>query len=280
MEGDKLAHAGLPPSIFRLLPFSNSQQRNTLLMKPIKSSEHPAPTSSLLSLALSPLRVIGQLLHRLVRPVHEQVTDQPISGEQPSTIPAHLMWDGVPLQLPADGVGPLFHRRYWVDIARPKASAKALMEVVQRDVATFAPAELAKFEKVTGSPDAMALGDEYAIEMLGPWNGAVRVIEVTPTSFCLVTLEGHPEAGQICFRAEPAPSAPSSLRFSILSWARSRDMLVSLSYHEGQVGKVVQQNVWVTFCERVVEASGGELIGEPMVLTEERTFKGEVIPVG
>lgn len=249
-------------------------------MKQTKPAEHPAPSSSFLSIALSPFMVLGQLVQRLRHPVREQVTDQPTSGEQPRTIPAHLLWDGVPLQLPADGVGPLFHRRYSVDIARPKLSAKALMSMIQRDVAAFAPAELADFTKASGDPQRMALGDEYAIEMLGPWNGAVRVVEVTPSSFCFATLEGHPEAGQICFQVEALPNTRSDLRFSIRSWARSRDMLVSLSYHEGQVGKVVQQNAWVTFCERVVEASGGELIGEPTVLTEERSFEGEVVPIG
>jgi hypothetical protein len=248
-------------------------------MKPVNSDQHPAPISSPLSLLLSPFQLIGQLIYRRLRPVRSYTTNQPISHEQPQPVPSELYWDGVRLQLPSDGVGPLFHRRYWVDIAHAKQRPETVMALIQENVGAFAPPELAKFTKVKGHPQQMAVGDEYAIEILGPWNGAVRVIEVNPRSFAFVTLEGHPEAGQICFQIGSSPVAPRTLRFSIMSWARSRDMLVSLTYHEGGVGKVVQENVWVAFCEKVIEACGGEIIGEPNVVTEEREFKEEVVPL-
>jgi hypothetical protein len=56
-------------------------------------------------------------------------------------------------------------------------------------------------------------------------------------------------------------------------------MLVSLSYHEGKIGKVIQENAWVTFCERVVKASGGTQVDEVQVATEERDDDGEVVPI-
>lgn len=201
------------------------------------------------------------------------------SGAQPDAVPSELAWDGIPLQLPAEGVGPLFHRRYQVDIAQPRLDAKALMSQVQRDVAAFSPPELAEFKKVKGAPQQMAIGDEYDIRILGPWNGSVRVSDVAPTAFTMITLQGHPEAGQIRFELKPHPEQRGALRFQILSWARSRDMLVSLSYHEGKLGKEVQKNTWLSFCEQVVAASGGQQIGEIAVATEEREFAGEVIPL-
>lgn len=210
--------------------------------------------------------------------VRERKQSQPLNPEQPRPVPVHLQWDDIPLQLPGDGVGLLFHRRYWADIAHPTMSAEAMIQRIKRDLRAFSPRKLAAFTKTKGSRTRMAVGDEYEIKMLGPWNGSVRVVEVTPTSFTFVTLKGHPEAGQICFRLQPHPDQPDTLRFEIMSWARSRDMLVSLAYHEGKVGKEVQKNAWVTFCERVVEASRGELLGEISVITEEREFVAEVIP--
>ncbi|MCV4939648.1 DUF1990 domain-containing protein, partial [Escherichia coli] len=78
-----------------------------------------------------------------------------------------------------------------------------------------------------GQPWEMRVGDEYDIRILGPWNGSVRVDEVGPTSFTLVTLKGHPEAGKIRFSAE---AAERTLCFRIESWARSRDGLVQFAY--------------------------------------------------
>jgi hypothetical protein len=185
-------------------------------------------------------------------------------------VPAHLSWRGRKLQLPADGDGPLFHRRYEVNIAGATVGVQLLFAQIVRDLPQFAPETLAKFKKVKGDASRMRVGDEYDIEILGPWNGAVRVSEVDDSSFTFVTLEGHPEAGQISFRLQ---QREQHILFAILSWARSRDMLVGLSYQQAQVGKEVQKEVWIEFCERVVEASGGEQIGDIEVITEEMPFE-------
>jgi hypothetical protein len=198
---------------------------------------------------------------------------------RPRPVPRRLMWGRQQVQLPGDGYGALFHRRYWVEIDRPKLGPRALMDLVKCDVGGFCPRLLADFTKSKGHPTLMQPGDEYKIVILGPWNGAVRVVEVKPASFTFVTLEGHPEAGQITFSARRHITRPRTLRFEIRSWARSRDMLVSLGYNEGKIGKEIQKNAWVAFCERVAEASGGTIRGEVQVATEEQGAKGEVVPV-
>lgn len=223
--------------------------------------------------------LLGQLLRMLRRRVREYRVGAGASAEQPRPVPAQLAWDGTPLQLPAEGFGPLFHRRYAIDIDQPRLNPRRLMARIQRQLADFAPRELADFKKVKGSRRRLRVGDEFDITILGPWNGSVRVAGVEADSFTLVTLRGHPEAGEICFRAVAHPERPQAMRFEILSWARSRDMLVGLSYHEGKVGKEIQKNVWLTFCERVLEASGGRQLGEIAVVTEEREFDGEVVPL-
>lgn len=197
----------------------------------------------------------------------------------PRPVPARLTRGGKRVQLPGDGHGPLFHRRYAVEFTSAGLGAEELMARVKAELADFSPSMLAKFEKCKGDPAVMREGDEYDITILGPWNGRVRVVEVTPTSFTFITLEGHPEAGEIMFTLEPLLRRRGALRFEICSWARSRDMIVGLTYKEVGVGKEVQKNAWVTFCERVVEASGGRRLGEVSVVTEEQRFDGEVIPV-
>ena len=198
---------------------------------------------------------------------------------RPRPIPRELLWGEHRLQLPGDGVGTLFHRRYSVLVKNPALGDRELMDHVKADLRQLSPKHLADFRKVRGHPRRMAVGDEYKIVIMGPWNGSVRVIEVTPTSFTFVTLKGHPEAGQITFALDRSDLRPGCVRFEINSWARSRDMLVSLGYEHAGIGKEIQKNAWVSFCQAVVAASGGEAAGEIEVVTEERTAGGEVIPI-
>ena len=101
------------------------------------------------------------------------------------------------------------------------------MERLAADPDNAAPTEFASFVKLHGEPGRMRVGDEYLVRMAGPWDGPVRVIERTPTSFRLVTLDGHLEAGQIRFCAEPRDGL---IEFEIESWARSSGRAVHLLY--------------------------------------------------
>src|SRR3954471_15765964 len=157
-----------------------------------------------------------------------------------------------------DGVGPLFHRRYAARVREPRLSPEELMGRLTRNLNEVAPTEFAVFQKVRGAEDTLRVGDEYVVRMPGPWDGPVRVVEVTPRSFRLATLAGHLEAGQIEFRAAPAPDG---LRFEIESWARSGDRLSNLLYHRLRMAKEVQLHMWTSFLERVAKMSGGRLTG-------------------
>lgn len=199
---------------------------------------------------------------------------------RPRPVPKALLWGKYQLQLPSEGVGTLFHRRYSLLIDQPRMSERELMDHIKAELSALSPRPLADFKKVSGDPDVMQLGDEYDIEILGPWNGGVRVTEVTNNSFTFVTLEGHPEAGQITFALTSEVTHPNTVRFEINSWARSRDMVVSLTYeHMGGIGKEIQKNAWVSFCENVAAASGGSPAGEVEVITEERDSSGKVVPL-
>jgi hypothetical protein len=104
------------------------------------------------------------------------------------------------IQTPADGVGPLIHRIYRTRIVGSAMTPESLMERLKQDLDRVAPSEFATFQKAEGE-GPLTLGDEYVVRMPGPWDGPVRVIDQTPTSFRLATLAGHLEAGQIEFRA-------------------------------------------------------------------------------
>jgi len=161
------------------------------------------------------------------------------------------------VQRPDDGAGPLFHRIYRARIREARMPPEELLTQVAANPDTVAPSEFASFKKVTGAPDSMAVGDEYVVRMPGPWDGPVRVIERTPTSFSFVTLDGHLEAGQIRFEAQ----AGELLEFRIESWARAGDRLSNLLYGRLRMSKEIQLHMWTSVLQRVAELSGGRLTG-------------------
>jgi Domain of unknown function (DUF1990) len=188
-------------------------------------------------------------------PMHRLEEEGTADVDGPPPLPPDS--DRSELQAADDGVGPLFHRRYRVRIRDSQVSAQELFAAVSADLDRVAPSEFASFQKVHGDERRMAVGDEYVVRMPGPWDGPVRVVEATPTSFRLVTLDGHLEAGQIRFGVEPGPQ----IVFSIESWARSADRFVHLLYDRVRMAKETQLHMWTSVLEGVAKLSGGRMTG-------------------
>jgi uncharacterized protein DUF1990 len=160
-------------------------------------------------------------------------------------------------ELQLDGVGPLFHRVYRARIRETDVAPEALIATITADPDRVAPSEFASFNKVLGDDGAMAVGDEYVVRMPGPWDGPVRVVARTPSSFRFATLDGHLESGQIEFSAR----RDGLLEFRIESWARAGDRLSNLLYDHLRMSKEIQLHMWTSVLERVAELAGGRLTG-------------------
>lgn len=155
-----------------------------------------------------------------------------------------------------DGVGPLLHRRYSVEVEGADLDAAQLMAVLQADPNDLVP-EAAVFDKTRGVRGTLAVGDEFRIRMPGPWDGPVRVARVTPTSFLLLTLGKHLEAGQIEFRSADGPAG--LLTFEIESWARPGDWFSHLLYNRIGIAREVQLTLWVQTCLAAAARAGGAM---------------------
>lgn len=191
-----------------------------------------------------------------ITPLHRRELAGTMDDDAPPPLPAGTSREEA--QLSDAGVGPLFHRRYEAVIVDPELSAEELMARLTADPNKAAPREFARFTKVLGQTGCMDVGDEYVVRMPGPWDGPVRVVARTPTSFRLVTLDSHLEAGQIEFRVA---AEDGNLRFTIESWARSGDELSRVMYQRLRMAKEVQFHMWTSFLERVVRIAGGRLPG-------------------
>jgi hypothetical protein len=193
------------------------------------------------------------------------------ADDAPPPLPDGITYDDA--QRVAHGTGPLFHRRYRAQIGGASLPPEELMARLQADPDCAAPSEFATFRKVSGPEGAMRPGDEYVVRMPGPWDGPVRVVEVSPRSFRFMTLTGHLEAGQIDFRVD---GDDGRIRFEIESWARSGDRLSDLLYDRMRMSKEIQLHMWTSFLERVIRMSGGKRDGGLRI----ETRRVEDVPAG
>jgi uncharacterized protein (UPF0548 family) len=108
--------------------------------------------------------------------------------------------------------------------------------------------------------------------MAGPLDGPVRVVERTARSFRLVTLDGHLEAGQIRFSAQPQDGV---VMFEIESWARSASRTVHLLYAYLRMAKEVQLHMWTSMLQRIAELAGGRVTGGITIETRRVTHRVE-----
>jgi uncharacterized protein DUF1990 len=189
-------------------------------------------------------------------PMHRAEVAGSAADDAPPPLPPGV--SDAEVQLPEHGAGPLFHRRYRARIRDAKYSPEELMALVSAGPDRVAPTEFASFQKVHGDERRMAVGDEFVVRMPGPWDGPVRVVDVQPTSFRLVTLDGHLEAGQIEFSAG---REGDRLVFRIESWARSGDRLSDLLYDHVRMAKEIQLHMWTSLLERVARLADGRITG-------------------
>jgi hypothetical protein len=159
-------------------------------------------------------------------------------------------------QLMNHGAGPLFHRRFTVRIDEPTMTAQELIATLATDLNQTVPSEVTSVDKQSGDSDDLTVGDEMTVRIPGPWDGPVRVVNRTETSFRFATLNNHMEAGQIEFRAR---SQDASLHFEIEAWARPCSPVVNLMYTHLRLAKEIQLNMWGRFCLATAHLAGGRV---------------------
>jgi hypothetical protein len=189
-------------------------------------------------------------------PMHRLEERGDPEADAPPPLPSTVGVDEV--QRADDGHGPLFHRRYRTRIRETAMTPEAVISRVAANPDCVAPTEFASFKKLRGEEGEMRVGDEYLVHMAGPWDGPVRVVERSPASFRLVTLDGHLEAGQIRFSAR---REDGMVVFEIESWARSAGPLVHLLYDRLRMAKEVQLHMWTSMLQRIADMAGGRVTG-------------------
>jgi len=188
-------------------------------------------------------------------PLHRR--EQPGSWEADGPPPLPPELDDERIQHVGEGAGPLLHRHYNGRIRDGGLDAAGLIAKLAADPNRVAPGTMAHFQKHTGEPGRMALGDEWLVRMPGPWDGPVRVVDLTPTSFRFATLDGHLEAGQIEWHAV---DEDGDVLFGVESWARSGDPVSHFMHNWLRMAKEVQLHMWTKVVEEATDLVDGRLV--------------------
>jgi hypothetical protein len=266
-EQDAPGEQGLPRGLAAFL----GRACSVLTTRPSNPHELEAPhwTTTLfrwsLGLALVTWRYLWQTtpLHR-----REEAGDV---HDLPPPLPEH--WVNERNQPLAHGAGPLFHRVFTICIDEPTMTAQELISTLAVDLNQAVPSEVTSVDKLSDRSGSLAVGDEIVVRMPGPWDGPVRVVDCTETSFRFATLDDHMEAGQIEFRARPRGR---SLQFEIEAWARPCSPMVNLLYTHLRLAKEIQLNMWVRFCLATAHIARGRVRGGVTIHTrvvEERHWR-------
>lgn len=202
----------------------------------------------------------------------ERTEDRADTSDLPPALPDGLV-DGY-LKTLEEGSGPLLHRRFRVLVRDTVTDAAELMDTITRDLDRAVPSEVTSFRKKRGRLGELRVGDEYRVRMPAPWDGPVRVVDRTPTSFRLATLAEHLEAGQIEFRAL---DTDDGLVFEIEVWSRPGDRAAAVVIDRLLVGKEIQLHMWTQFCLSVATIAGGHRDGPVRVHT--RRAEWPLLPV-
>jgi hypothetical protein len=198
-------------------------------------------------------------------PMHRSEGPGSVPDDMPPSLPPGSYDSDV--QRVQDGFGPLMHRSYVVRVREAEVSAGELIGAFAGRPNRAAPKEIGSFVKLRGEEGELRVDDEFTIRIPGPWDGPVRAVEVAPTGFSFVTLDGHLEAGRIRFSARDL--APGRLEVRIEAWARGGDRLSNLLFDRLPVNKEVQLHMWTSVLERLTRMSGGRRDG-PIDITTRR----------
>lgn len=163
----------------------------------------------------------------------------------------------------ATGTGPLLQRDYAAVFRADDCSPESVAKLVRERFVDFGPPETAAFKHEGTDKQTLEVGDELSIRIGGIMPCQVRVVHIDDLSLTLRTLDGHPEAGRISFKA--GRDSEGRLTFQIRSRARSGGWIHYVGFLV--LGRSMQARCWIRFIGRVVTTCGGKFDGPIRVRT-------------
>lgn len=161
-----------------------------------------------------------------------------------------LLVDSLPEQTPDQGVGPLEHKTFRVEIVGSGLSPAELMNRFRENAPDLMDV---RFNVEPGGDDRIEPGATLTGDIPMRGHFQVRVEESEPDRVTLGTVQGHPMAGIVRFRSE---QTGKGVAFVVEVFARIASAFDRLAIKS--VGWIAQDGNWRHVCERMVSLSGGE----------------------
>jgi len=162
--------------------------------------------------------------------------------------------DSMPEQTPAEGVGALKRKRFWVDIAGATFSPEELFARFRVRFGELTPLTM-NVRAEPGTPTMLERGATITMALPVRGNVQVRVERLTANEAVLVTVAGHPLAGAIRFLSEQIGDV---VRFQVQLYDRPANLADWVMMRA--VGESVQARSWEGLLEAIVAESGGAAV--------------------
>ena len=231
------------------------------------------PTRQFLQAIGGRLRVVGKVaeaerfIRVLVSPEHAHLLGETATASAP--VQGALGPHHATVQSVASGVGPVVYDEYWIvlDAMPPNLTAERYLEELSTDVNravaddTFNQVNVFRRTRQDQQRGAPAVGDVYDIDIQGPDNGSVMLVESTPSHFVFQTVATpltqtgtHPEFGSREFGFQRIENG--AVRFYTRGVSRPGSEIA------GAVGAPIQARGWtalLTGIGNALQSRGGRL---------------------
>jgi hypothetical protein len=177
--------------------------------------------------------------------------------------------DEQPAQLPAEGTGTAFRKRYWVEIRGSRYDADQLFGYVRDHLSELLPSTV-RIKSDSDGASILAEGDTLTLELPLRGDVQVRVAEMGDRRMSFLTVVGHPIAGAVRLLTCVEDDA---VRFEIQVYDRPASAIDEVVMRT--VGGWLQRSTWIDLAENVIRASGGE----GRVRTEEKELNDHELEV-
>ncbi|MBW3671421.1 MAG: NAD-dependent epimerase/dehydratase family protein [Acidobacteria bacterium] len=169
-----------------------------------------------------------------------------------------ILAQSLPEQTPDQGVGALRRKIFSAEMNGPAVTAETLFQMIRRELPQLMPLP---FKPSPDGTISVEKGATLTAELGVRGTIQLRVEELEPNRFTLVTIEGHPLAGAIRFLTETRPGG-ALIRLEV--YARPSDLPHWLAMKAGS--DQLQSDMWRTTMNNIVARSGGLIVGK---VTEE-----------
>ena len=162
--------------------------------------------------------------------------------------------DVQPEQTPAEGVGALKRKRFWIDLSGSPLTPEELFARFRVRFGELTPL-LMDLHAEPGTPTILDEGATITMALPVRGNVQVRVVELTANEAVLVTLGGHPLAGAIRFLSEQIADL---VRFQVQVYDRPANLADWVAMRT--VGEGIQARSWESLLQAIVVESGARLV--------------------